>query len=509
MKHIKYLLLLLLIFPIKVMAFGIDIGCNTIVQANKEFTCTISGPEWCTEAQLELELPNGFNLKNNVAGKNYSSIGEGTLIKYSGNGVHDRIMSVLTITAPNVNSTFTLKFKNIKFKYLATEKEYNTKEDVSINITVQGATSNDVSSTTKSTTTTTVTTNNITVTLNSNGSSGEDQSLSCTLNNSKCEVNLDGATIPIREGYVFKGWGVTKDCTQGVIGNYEVIADTVLYACWESSNPNIDALPYLDSLTVEGYELNFSKYNLEYDINVLETVDTLNINAKAVSSNATVSINKPETLQLGLNKITIIVQDGEQSLTYTINVIKGNNASTDNISLANVTIENYKLAFDSGIYIYDVIIDKNTKELKFNVTTSNETDNYEIIGNSDLKDGSVVIIRVTSGTSSVDYKFNIKVKSFIKDYLKYIIAACILLFMLLVYFIFKMKQDPTKKEQKNNVVNTKDTKNTKKSKETKTSKKKEKTSGNSKSTPKTNKSPNAKEDTKTDLSEPIETLETL
>lgn len=77
----------------------------------------------------------------------------------------------------------------------------------------------------------------------------------------------------------------------------------------------------LSELSVEGYTLSpeFSSNIYEYTLNIADTsVTSLNINAKTNMENATVEIIGNDSLQLGENVITILVQTEEETLTYQI-----------------------------------------------------------------------------------------------------------------------------------------------------------------------------------------------
>lgn len=79
----------------------------------------------------------------------------------------------------------------------------------------------------------------------------------------------------------------------------------------------------LTSLSVEGYELAFSKDKLTYDLIAEEDVDSVVVNAKASSEQALVSITGNEGLKPGNNEVKVVVtaENGDVK-TYTINVFK-------------------------------------------------------------------------------------------------------------------------------------------------------------------------------------------
>ncbi len=64
---------------------------------------------------------------------------------------------------------------------------------------------------------------------------------------------------------------------------------------------------FLKSLTIAGYDINFNKNTLNYELKVPRTVSEIDLKAEAESSTAKVEIDKPDTLKLGNNLITIKV----------------------------------------------------------------------------------------------------------------------------------------------------------------------------------------------------------
>jgi large-conductance mechanosensitive channel len=473
MKKIKYLILMIvLIIPFKVYALGVEFTCPVEVKSGEEFTCTIYGPSVCAEITMDLNLPNGFTYKSDTAGKNYTSLSNGTSLSYKGNGTSSRVLSVINIKAPSVNTDtkYQIELQNIKYKYTSNDTEYTTEKDITKSISIK--------SNSTTTTTTAKKVNNMVATLNPNGGDGDEQSLSCTLTNNYCDINLDSATVPIKEGYTFKGWGTSKDCVSGQTGTYSISTNITLYACFEKLNTE-EIIPYLDTLTIEGYPIEFSKFKLEYEINISEDITALEINATPANENSTIDIVKPDELVMGENTILINVKNGNNTQTYTINVIKGesDNSTVDGLLLSNVVVSGHEIVFDPNVYTYDISLNENEKELIFDITLLDENSSYEIIGNENLKNGSTVVIRVSSGENYNDYIFYITANnSFISNYLKYIIAIAVVVFMFVVYFIVRSSKNKKSKEKTINKEKSgkkeKKVKENKKAKEKKTKNKK-------------------------------------
>ena len=80
---------------------------------------------------------------------------------------------------------------------------------------------------------------------------------------------------------------------------------------------------YLSKLEIEGYEIDFNKDTLEYNIKVSSDVETLDITAVAEDSSARVNIYGNSNFKEGENTVTVVVtaEDGSER-TYTITVDK-------------------------------------------------------------------------------------------------------------------------------------------------------------------------------------------
>ena len=171
----------------------------------------------------------------------------------------------------------------------------------------------------------------------------------------------------------------------------------------EASNDNT-----LKSLNVQGYIFNtpFSSSKYEYQINVDENIDSINIVAETNNSFAIIEGLGEHSLVSGKNefKINVTSQNGEKR-SYTIIVNKSSGTSL----LKSLKISRYKITpkFHRYSFIYDVYIYDEIDQLKI-IASANEGDNIEIIGNKKLKKGKNEIYIKVSGidkTTSV-YKIN-------------------------------------------------------------------------------------------------------
>ena len=97
----------------------------------------------------------------------------------------------------------------------------------------------------------------------------------------------------------------------------------------------------LSSITIDGFDLNFSKNELSYSIDVPNNVTSLKVSAKTSSSAASLSVNGGDKLELGTNKITITVTAGNGTKKeYVINVNRKDDVPEAEMSNLKEVIKN-------------------------------------------------------------------------------------------------------------------------------------------------------------------------
>ena len=200
---------------------------------------------------------------------------------------------------------------------------------------------------------------------------------------------------------------------------------------------------YLSSLSLSSGAFNFDKKTFMYETTVV--YDTVNVDVRAVPEvqNAKVEITGGKNLQVGENLINVKVTTETESVNnYKIKLIRLKQDETigDNPYIKDIKIKNYDINFDPNIVNYSLKI-KNEKKLDIEVETADEASSYEILGNKDLKDGSVITIKSTSSGGFVKlYKIKI---SKANNYLYYIVSGIIvfcIIGLLVVLFIINRKQ---------------------------------------------------------------------
>lgn len=451
MKKINLMLLGLVLIPFKVNA-AIALRCAPDnVEAGSEINCILYGPSSCYTFEGVLDLPDGLSLSKVTPYKNYEYNGSSLELKFNGpgNNAYEK-MALLSIKAPNIksDSNFEIKIKDIKFKYLSSDTKFSTNADLKSTVKVHvKTTTSKTTSTTKSTTTTK--NKNFVLYLDANGGDLAKQTISCTPSGGTCDVDLNNVNMPVREGYTFKGWADNKECNNGVNGVVSLTKDETYYACW-SGEKVLDKDITLKSLSIKDVEFVFNKDVFEYNIQLDSDKGKLDILTE-VDDNIKVDVSGNDKLQVGNNVIVITLSKNNSYNIYKLNVLKSDGTSINygDKTLSNLNINGYNINFDSLTFSYDLEIDNNTKVLDISPTLTNGNYTYEIIGNDNLKDGSIIriVIKDLNGNTNT-YFINIIKNSFISQNKLYFILGGAIIGCLIIYLIVGAKMK--KKKNKSN-----------------------------------------------------------
>lgn len=454
-KNIKYLLFMLLLIPLN--GFAIEFYCDRTVKSGNDFKCILSNSSNSLyNLTANLDYGNDIKLKSEVYSKGYNNSGNNSDLNIMGPGFNaPTTIGIFTFSAPKVGNDqkYIISLGDVKYKYLSSESSFHDNGDLNYTITVKGdgSSSTTSSTTTTTTTTTTVVGNKRKYELNLYFMD-ESQTLiktGCeTTEDSGCETYIADITPPTNEGYEFIGWSEDTLCDNyKKYSVYNLTKNTSLYACFKNNNSE-ENINYLKDLSVEGYEIIFSKFVYRYYISIKGDTSKLNIVANALSDTAVVKISdNVNNLVDGLNTITIDVVDNDITTTYVILVSKN---LSDVPMLKNITIDKYNLNFEQSVFEYNLVVKYGVKKLKLNIVNDYNYE-YEVIGNDNISDGSQIIVKVKNGTIESNYVIKIKYESFINSYLYYVYGISFGLFCIIVYFIVKyMKSDKykIKKEKK-------------------------------------------------------------
>ena len=454
MKNIKYLFFMLLLIPLNV--FAIEFYCDRTVKGGNDFKCILSNSSNSLyNLTANLDYGNDIKLKNEVYSKGYSNSGNNSNLNIMGPGFNaPTTIGIFIFSAPKVGNDqkYIISLSEVKFKYLSSESSFHDNGDLNYTITVKGD-----GSTTSSTTTTIKVNNNPKTKYELNLYYMDDKQTviktGCEPNGEEgCSIYIADIDEPKKDGYEFVGWSESKNCDSFKIYDvYALNSDIDLYACFK--NKSSDTINYLKDLSVEGYEINFSKFIYSYNISIKGDTSKLNVVANAVSDTAVVNISdNVNDLVDGFNTITIDVVDNDAVTTYALLVSK--NISDDPPMLKNITIDKYNLNFKQSVFEYNLLVKYGVKKLNLNIVNDDNYE-YEITGNDNISDGSQIVIKVKNGFLESNYVIKIKYDNFINSYLYYVYGISFGVFCIIVYFIVRyMRSDKYKlKKEKKEVRN--------------------------------------------------------
>ena len=171
---------------------------------------------------------------------------------------------------------------------------------------------------------------------------------------------------------------------------------------------------FLSSLSLSSGSITFNKNTFEYETKVLYNVRNIEVLATTEDKNSKYTTSGGNGLVVGENiiKITVTAENGDtKDYIVKVNRLKEGESFGDNANAKNITVKNYDLKFEYNKLSYKLVI-KDEDSLDINVVMDDPNSTYRILGNSKLKDGSIIEIVTTStdGTSKT-YTITITKKS--------------------------------------------------------------------------------------------------
>lgn len=123
-------------------------------------------------------------------------------------------------------------------------------------------------------------------------------------------------------------------------------------------------------MNIEGISPKFHRNTTSYFLVVPDTVDAIGVTAVAEEANAKVDVSGNSNLNIGMNKISIVVTapDGKSKKTYTISVTKTANLNDANANLENLAVENLIL-----------VPDFNADNTEYNLAISSDVERLNIL----------------------------------------------------------------------------------------------------------------------------------
>ena len=207
---------------------------------------------------------------------------------------------------------------------------------------------------------------------------------------------------------------------------------------------------YLSTLTIDGKELNFfSKEETKYYISVSYDVEKIVIKATPEDDTATVNITGPTSLLEGDNEYTIgVTSEDNTTKFYKLIVTRNEKEASSDTNIDKITISGYKFSYDGKSKTSYLTIKNDTKKLDIKVVTSDENATYEISGNKNLEDGSVIKIKVIAANGDTDLYRIIITKNSKKTILPYIIISFSIIIIIIVSIILIIRKKKNNKKDK-------------------------------------------------------------
>lgn len=179
------------------------------------------------------------------------------------------------------------------------------------------------------------------------------------------------------------------------------------------------------------------------------------IDAKA-NENSTLDYKNID-LKVGDNELIIkVISEKETIQEYKINIKRLTEEESKAI-LENIKVKDYELNFAPNLNTYNLEIDKNDEELEFDFISNDlEGIAYNISGNKNLKNGSIIKINVKDDLGEYVYTINIIKKAEPKlflgflsiDIISYIVFVVgTIIFVCSVIYVLKFKNDKNSKNK--------------------------------------------------------------
>lgn len=208
---------------------------------------------------------------------------------------------------------------------------------------------------------------------------------------SEDSISGSSITITVKEKYVPK-----PDPTPSNPGNTSSNNQTTVTTNPSTPEATKSNDASLKNITISNVNFEFSKDKLEYDIEVSNSIEKIEINAEANNDKAKVTIPSDLSLKLGNNTFIIEVEaeDGTKK-EYKINIKRLERVLSSNTNLSKLEIKGYNIKFNKDKYIYDI---GNIKSNKLNITATSEDklSKISIYGNNNIGKNDVIVIKVTA-----------------------------------------------------------------------------------------------------------------
>ncbi len=216
-------------------------------------------------------------------------------------------------------------------------------------------------------------------------------------------VTVDGATTEISavandNKAKVSGTG-TKNLNYGV-NTFKIVVtaengSTKTYTLNITRKDNRSSNANLSSITLSDGTLSYDKNKTNYELSVDYEVAEIKIDGKVEDNKSKVEGLGTKQLEVGENTFVIkVTAENGSTKEYKIVIIRNKEEIvTVNNNIKFLSIEGHELEFNANTKHYNIKTDKDSLNIK--VELENPLSTYEIIGNEDLEDGSIIQIIVT------------------------------------------------------------------------------------------------------------------
>lgn len=202
--------------------------------------------------------------------------------------------------------------------------------------------------------------------------------------------------------------------------------------------PEISSNNNIKNIKINGQDVRYKQDKTDYSVKLPYDMTEIDVTVELESKRATYQVigntNMPN--EDTLVKVIVTAENGD---TREVNFnITRYSVETSDCTLANIYIEDYSIEFSKNKYDYTLTLPKNVKSLDIVVVPTQELSaTYEIRGNENLKNKSVIDIVVLSADGN-ECNYQIKVRKNSNTW-KYVLLILLLIGALTtaVYFLYK------------------------------------------------------------------------
>lgn len=217
---------------------------------------------------------------------------------------------------------------------------------------------------------------------------------------------------------------------------------------------------FLTSITLDGEKLTgFDKEKTKYTYDVDSDVKTVKIKALTEDENATYEVDMPSKLVDGENEVVIKVTAEDGSVkNYKLIINKKEQEETEktdaetSTKIIDINVRDHEFDFDGSSKTYHLTIPSDVDSVSLDIKLEDETAEYEVRGNENLEEGSVIEIIVTDLLdNSSTYRIIVNKEDEKASIMPFVIGGLVIILigLIVAYVIYTKKSNtkPTKKEE--------------------------------------------------------------